>query len=145
VVKGTHPFFRGTGPKDGDLFGASGRNGGASGWEMDSSDPGTQPAGVTVAAAVGNDRGAPPANLQLLAVGTNSPDGVGSAHMVYYRHAGGGIVFSVGSLCFTGSLADDPTVQRIVANVLETCRNPLLVATLHDHLDPLRPILRAEG
>ncbi len=44
--------------------------------------------------------------------------------MVYYRHPGGGIVFSVGSLTFTGNLADDPTVQRIVANVLDDAAIP---------------------
>lgn len=95
---------------------------------MDSSDTGTQPDGVLVSAHLGNDRGAPPANVQLLAVGTNTPDGVGAAHMVHYRHPGGGIVFSVGSLTFTGSLADDPMVQSIVANVLDECRDPSLGA-----------------
>ena len=51
-------------------------------------------------------------------------------HMVYYRHLGGGIVFSVGSLNFTGALADDPIVQRIVANVLEECIDPSIGAGL---------------
>ncbi|HZZ25065.1 MAG TPA: hypothetical protein VFE60_21985 [Roseiarcus sp.] len=41
--------------------------------------------------------------------------------MTYYPHSGGGFVFSVGSLCFTGSLADDPTLQQIVRNVLAQC------------------------
>jgi N,N-dimethylformamidase len=123
VVNAAHRFFRGTGLNNCDLFGQDGRNGAASGWEMDSSEAGTQPEGVVVSAHEGNDRGAPPVNFQLLAVGTNT---VGGAHMVYYRHPGGGIVFSVGSLNFTGSLADDPTVQRIVANVLDECRDPSL-------------------
>ena len=33
-----------------------------------------------------------------------------------------------GGFTFTGSLADDPTVQRIVANVLDECRDPSLAA-----------------
>jgi hypothetical protein len=41
--------------------------------------------------------------------------------MTYYRHGGGGVVFSVGSLCFTGSLVNDPTLQRMVRNVLTEC------------------------
>jgi hypothetical protein len=41
--------------------------------------------------------------------------------MTYYQHPGGGFVFSVGSLCFTGALADDTVLQRIVSNALEAC------------------------
>ena len=128
VVDAGHRFFRGTGLNNGDLFGLTGRNGAASGWETDSSIPGTlQPDGVIVSADLDSDRGTAPPNLQLLAVGMN--DRI-PAHMVYYRHPGGGIVFSVGSLNFTGALADDPIVQRIVANVLEECIDPSIGAGL---------------
>src|SRR5262249_27953097 len=116
AVNGAHRFFRGTGLNTGDLFGTTGRNGPASGWEMDWSNAATAPDGQVVTAWEGNDRGAPPAGTEVLAVGTNVPvNGSLVAHMVYYRHPSGGLVFSVGSLCFT----DDPTVQRIVANVLD--------------------------
>ena len=38
--------------------------------------------------------------------------------MTFYRHAGGGIVFSAGSLTFGGSLVVDPAIQQIVRNAL---------------------------
>jgi hypothetical protein len=51
VVDAGHRFFRGTGLENGDLFGLTGRNGAASGWETDSSIPGTLlPDGMDVSA-----------------------------------------------------------------------------------------------
>jgi hypothetical protein len=38
--------------------------------------------------------------------------------MVFYEHSGGGIVFSVGSLTFGGSLVVDSTIQQLMRNVL---------------------------
>jgi N,N-dimethylformamidase beta subunit-like protein/tachylectin len=123
VTNAAHRFFHGTGLADGDLIGESGHNGAASGWEMDTSDTATAPDGQIVTAWEGSDRGAPPPGIEVLAVGTNTPgDGGLVAHMTHYQHSGGGLVFSVGSLCFTGSLAVDPILQRIVANVLDECR-----------------------
>ena len=118
VMNAAHPFFAGTGVKNGDLIGKSGHNGPASGWEMDTSDPGTAPDGVIVTSWEGSDRGVAPANLEVLALGTN-PYGDGNlvAHMTTYRHPAGGLVFAAGSLCFTGSFAVDPILQQIVANV----------------------------
>ena len=115
--------------------------GAASGWEMDSSDDAAAPQGSTVNAwlsgspvygadgslsydeagqvKLGSDRGNHPPNLELLARGTNDPlQGPVSAHMTYYRHPGGGAVFSVGSLTFGGSLAVDSDLQHIVRNML---------------------------
>jgi hypothetical protein len=128
VLAADHPLLAGTGLKNGDLIGATGRQGvnggGASGWEMDTSraaspDPGD---GVVVAGTTVSDRGAPPANLQLLARGTNAPDH--SADMTYYETGHGGFVFSVGSICFGGSLVEDPQLQRIVTNALGSPAQP---------------------
>jgi hypothetical protein len=38
--------------------------------------------------------------------------------MTYYEHRGGGFVFAVGSLCFTGSLVQDAALQLVVKNAL---------------------------
>jgi hypothetical protein len=122
-----HPFFAGTGLSDGDLIGHAGRNGAASGWEMDWSENATAAAGVIVSAWEGNDRGTRSGNLRLLARGTNRQvDGTVTAHMTYYDHPGGGFVFSAGSLCFTGSLVQDSKLQVMVKNALDTAVGGLL-------------------
>jgi hypothetical protein len=120
VELSAHPFFAGTGVSDGDLVGRAGRNGPASGWEMDWSQSATAPAGVIVTAWEGNDRGLRAGNLQVLARGSNKKvDGNPTAEMTYYGHPGGGFVFAAGSLCFTGSLAQDATLQAVVKNALD--------------------------
>ena len=117
ILEANHPLFTGTGVSNGDLVGASGLNGGgASGWEMDTSIPGTAADGDIVSCSLGWDRGAPPAGLVLLARGTNAC-GYG-ADMTYYRTAAGGFVFSAGSLSFGGSLVIDDKLQVIVKNAL---------------------------
>jgi N,N-dimethylformamidase beta subunit-like, C-terminal len=110
VVASSHRFFAGTKVSEGDLIGAEGwiiaeggadlTAGGASGWECDIRDDNT------------------PDNVELLAVGTNSER---PSEMVTYNHPGGGIVFSVGSMSFTGSLLVDPTLQQLLQNVLDEC------------------------
>jgi N,N-dimethylformamidase len=122
VLKAEHPFFAGTGLSNGDHIGALGRNGAASGWEMDTSLPGLAPDGVIVTATGLDDRGVAPANLQLLARGTNPQYG---ADLTYYDHPGGGFVFAAGSISFGGSLAQDVQLQAIVRNALERCLTPL--------------------
>jgi hypothetical protein len=72
--------------------------------------------GVEVGAAVGSDRGVPPANLQLLGRGTNSA--THAADLTYYDTGNGGFVFSAGSICFGGSLVEDANLQTIVRNAL---------------------------
>lgn len=116
-----HPFLSDAGLHPPMLIGQNGRNQSASGWEMDASTPGgyadSDP--TVVSAWKGNDRGLPPANIQVLARGTNIPaqsDHV--SEMTYYETPTGGFVFSAGSLCFTGSLAVDPALQAIVRNAL---------------------------
>lgn len=66
----------------------------------------------------GDDRGSPPANLVVLARGTNPGFG---ADMTCYDTAAGGRVFSVGSISFVGSMIGDPNLQQIVRNVLAEC------------------------
>jgi len=140
VLMAGHRFFDGTGVQNGDLIGASGLNGGgASGWEMDTSIPGLAPDGVMVSAYGSDDRGSPPANLELLARGTN--EGGYGADMTWYGTGAGGGVFAAGSLSFGGSLVLDPVLQQIVRNVLdEVLAGPLAV----DHVAPpgARPALR---
>jgi hypothetical protein len=119
VLKADHPLFAGTNVADGDSIGATGINGdGASGWEMDTSIPGLAPAGTIVSATGADDRGSPPANLEVLARGTNPGYG---ADITYYETGAGGFVFSAGSLSFGGCLVVDPVLQRIVGNVLNKC------------------------
>jgi hypothetical protein len=127
VLAASHRFFAGTGLVNGDSIGATGLNGAASGWEMDTSIPGLAADGVIVSAFGSDDRGSPPANLELLARGRNS-GGYGADMTCYATPAGGG-VFCAGSLSFGGSLVVDATLQRIVRNVLdEYLQRPVGVA-----------------
>ena len=96
-VVADHPLLAGTGLSVGGLFGKSGYNGAASGWEVDVISPG----------AVGT--------VHPIAKGTNP---AGGADMVLVEKSGGGWVFSAGSIAFNGALAD-PAMTRILRNVLE--------------------------
>lgn len=122
VQMSKHRFLAGTGLGNGDLIGQEGINGGAaSGWEMDTSEPGNAADGQVVSATGADDRGSAPGNLQVLARGTNrGENGEFGADMTYYKSAGG-FVFSVGSLSFGGSLIKDRHLQAIVKNVLNEC------------------------
>jgi hypothetical protein len=116
VVDSSHRLFQGTGLANGDLVGENGINGkGASGWEMDTAIPGNVPPGSIVSATGADDRGVPPANLVVIARGTNPGFG---ADMTCYDTAAGGRVFSVGSISFIGSMIGDANLQTIVKNVL---------------------------
>ena len=90
----------------GDLFGRRSLNGrtpgGASGLELDKLSPHA------------------PANVVHLAKGMN-PDDSG-ADLVLYETAGGGAVFSVGSLNWPLALPVDGGVSRVTANVLRRLR-----------------------
>ena len=111
VTMESHRFFKDTGLTNGNLIGQNGRNGAASGWEMDSSKqlPDHVP-------------GAPPDNIQILAEGTNvGPANDFSGQITYYDTDAGGFVFAAGSLTFGGSLAVDTNLQQIVQNVLNEC------------------------
>jgi N,N-dimethylformamidase len=119
VLQAVHPMFAGTGVANGAEIGQGGINGvGASGWEMDTSMAGNQPAGVVVTATGNNDRGAPPANLAVLARGTNPGFG---ADLTYYDTPAGGLVLSAGSISFVGSMIGDATLRTIIRNALAAC------------------------
>jgi hypothetical protein len=145
VLRPAHRFFdgatgRGGGPlAEGDLLGEVGLNhrsnvgpdwGAACGWEFDSADGATARDGEIVNAwlpgaptnfgGVGSDRGTPPANIEVLAVGQNEqPEGPHAGHMTCYRHAGGGFVFTAGSITFGGSLVVDVNLQQVVCNAID--------------------------
>ena len=102
AVAAEHWALAGTGLAPGDRFGTDSLHmrvpGGASGHETDKRSADS------------------PANVQLLARGLN-PDG-GGAEMVVHEPAGGGAVFSSGSICYISSLLVDRAVSQIAANVL---------------------------
>jgi hypothetical protein len=102
VEDGAHWVFAGTGLRTGDWFGQRSLHmrcpGGASGHETDK-----------VSASS-------PKNVRRLAKGLNPDDG--GAEMVIFDTPRGGMVFSVGSICWTSSLVVDDGVARITANVL---------------------------
>ena len=101
VVRGDHWIFAGTGLVTGSIFGTQSLHervaGGASGHETDK---------MTAES---------PAGTMLLAKGLNPDDG--GAEIVL-REAGGGAVFSVGSIVWPASLLVDPGVSAITRNVL---------------------------
>lgn len=102
VLQAEHWVFRGTGLANGDRFGATTLHercsGGASGHETDKLST-----------------YAPPGAL-VLAKGCNPDDG--GAEIVYYERAGGGAVFSVGSITYVAGLLVDDILARITRNVL---------------------------
>lgn len=97
-----HWCFAETGLKNGDTFGHKSLHqripGGASGHETDKISARSPP------------------DTRLLAKGLN-PDN-GGAEMVIHEPAGGGAVFSVGSICWPASILVDDAVSKITANVL---------------------------
>jgi hypothetical protein len=124
VCAADHRFFNNTGLDNCSEIGATGLGGGgASGMEMDTSIPGEAPDGVVVRIQSAlDDRGAPPPETVLLARGTNvGAQGTYGADMTTYTTDAGGLVFSVGSLSFGGSLIVDAALQAIVRNVLDEC------------------------
>jgi hypothetical protein len=102
VLEPNHWVFAGTGLNRGDRFGTRilhQRYGdGASGHETDKVSPSS------------------PRNVQVLARGLN-PD-QGGAELVYYETAGGGAVFSAGSITYPSALLCDPPTSQITLNVL---------------------------
>jgi hypothetical protein len=124
-----HLLLQGTGLTNGQTFGDYGLNTGygngkAAAWEVDTrSGPGA--IGLPTRGNCGLEPvfvppSTLPAGLVTLATGQNWLEaGVWKgADMTFYNHAGGGFVFSVGSITFGGSLIVDPKIQRIVRNAL---------------------------
>lgn len=102
VLDAAHWVFDGTGLKNGDQFGQRCQHqripGGASGHETDKISSSSPP------------------NTRLLARGLNPNRGGGE--VVVHEPAGGGAVFSSGSICWPSSLLVDDSVSRITANVV---------------------------
>lgn len=102
VRDASHWVFAGTGLKNGDLFGQASLHerihGGASGHETDKLSPHSPPAAT------------------VLAKGTNPEEG--GAEMVCFETAGGGAVFSAGSISYVHSLLVDEPLSRLTANVV---------------------------
>ena len=138
VIIPDHPFFKETGLNKGDTFGNSGLNneendgygnGKASGWEVDTfNGPGANRlkplycGNYTQNGSVDMNASPLPEGLIILAKGQEEEEGEfpgKGADMIYYDHAGGGFVFSAGSLTFGGSLVVDSKIQQIVHNILQ--------------------------
>ena len=124
VLAAEHPMFAGTGLRNGDTFGDAGLNTGfgngkASAWEVDTADG---PGATRIPVACATEEAAVPSSQLpsgLVVLARGQFDGAGpGADMIYYDHAAGGFVFSVGSLTFGGSLVVDPKLQQIMRNVL---------------------------
>jgi hypothetical protein len=102
VVSDGHWAFDGTGLRARDRFGEQCQHmrvpGGASGHETDKISS------------------CSPSGTKLLARGLNPDDG--GAHLAIHETAGGGAVFSAGSICWPSSLLVDRHVSRITANVV---------------------------
>lgn len=103
VTNAAHWIYRGTGLKDGDIFGQKSLHmrcaGGASGHETDKVTPSS------------------PRNLVRLAKGLNPEEG--GADLAYYEaERGGGAVFAAGSITWTSAVLVDDHVSRITSNVL---------------------------
>ena len=108
VLDDSHWIFAEAGLKNGDRFGENCLHervpGGASGHETDKVSKSS------------------PADTKLLARGLN-PDG-GGGEVVIHEPAGGGAVFSVGSICWPSSLLVDKGVSQITANVVRRFVEP---------------------
>jgi FG-GAP-like repeat len=124
--KRDHELFAGIDWRENDgEFGTQGLNtgwecnGAGSCWEVDTEAGAlsTPPADeCATGGGVRVDAGTRPPNLEVLARARNA-DGKG-AEMVFYPHAGGGFVLSVGSITFGGTLWTDETSQTVVRNFL---------------------------
>ena len=110
-------------------FGLSG--GGAAGFEVDRAEPllGTPEHALVLATAGGFPSGFMLAMEEWLAEETSwagpPPDELLRADMVYFETPTGGAVFSVGSICFLGSLPHndyDNNISRLLNNVLTRFR-----------------------
>jgi N,N-dimethylformamidase len=125
-------IFAGVSEQVGDRFGQGGHRGGAAGLEIDRADTslGTPKHALRVACAdtfshsykrVGEEEGhAHSANTGLM-------DPLIRADVVFYELAGGGAVFSTGSIAWASNLPDDDyssTVARITQNVIERFASP---------------------
>lgn len=103
VLDADHWAFDGTGLREGDRFGLSSLSercpGGASGHETDKTTPNTPPSARIIARGLNPDQG--------------------GAELVCFETAGGGAVFSVGSITWGAALLVDDSVSTITHNALD--------------------------
>jgi N,N-dimethylformamidase len=115
---------------EGDVIGAHGVGGGAAGQEIDRFDLrlGSPPHAVVLASATDHDESMLRTKEELhYTVKDARATSMVRADLVFYEVAGGGAVFSVGSIAWFGALATNGygnDVARITANVLHGFRNP---------------------
>ena len=111
VDDAAHRFFAGTGLANGEVFAASGRNGGGGcGWEVDCAS------GVF-------EGGPPPAGLQILGHGQLVTGDGYRGDITYYDVGGGGFVLALGSITVTGALSTDAALSRFVSNAITEAIN----------------------
>lgn len=103
-VAQNHPLLAGTGLATGDIFGTSGYNGPAAGWEADG--------------RLGLDGDARPE--EVIAHGMQSSP----SSMVFMERPNGGFVFSAGSLTFNGALDRDARLSKLLRNVFDRALAP---------------------
>lgn len=110
------------------VFGDSGfMGGGAAGFELDTADiaRGTPPHALVIAKGVVIHPDYSWVNEDMLTIRhPRKPEEWSSADIVFFETAAGGAVFSVGSMTYVGSLASDPVLARLTANVLQRFRDP---------------------
>lgn len=119
---------------DAETFGERGTVGAAAGIEVDSVDPelGTPPDTLVLASSAGKHSDGMLEARENYGMTLASPGGSGNARvrsdMVLMPVAGGGGVFSTGSIAWAGALAHDPALSRILHNVVRRFCNgaPLL-------------------
>jgi N,N-dimethylformamidase len=120
---------------EGDVFGAGGLHlGGAGGYEIDRADValGTPPHALVLASSFGYSDSYQHCIEEMLETdnlqgGTRNP--AVRSDLVFFEHPGGGAVFSVGSISWSGSLSHqsyDGPVSRITGNVLRRFVDPQL-------------------
>jgi N,N-dimethylformamidase len=116
---------------DGETFGHSGLlGGGAAGWEIDRLDPtlGTPLTTWWLASSEGHGPDMLRTKEELLSTIALHPDRKARADLVLLpRGHRGGAVFSVGSMCWIGSLASDEGVARVTRNVIDGFINGVTV------------------
>jgi N,N-dimethylformamidase len=101
--------------------------GGAAGFELDSADVarGTPPHALVVAKGVVIHPDYSWVNEDMLTIThPRKREEWSCADIVFFETAAGGAVFSVGSMTYVGSLASDPVLARLTANVLARFRDP---------------------
>ena len=111
IINEKHWLFDNMNVHNGDLFGQSLNNKFASGDETDKTTALSPQNLVLIARGLNNE-----ASYE---IGQPGVDMNGGAHMIYYRHEGGGAVFSTGSVTSSGSMLVDTIMSGIITNLIK--------------------------